>query len=343
MGLTARPYSLLVSPRAAPGSRLQAPGYARHVLELTGGVILLYHRKMVTTAVSHHFRFFLAAFAFSLWLSAPLRAAEPDAGKHCVWRVTDVPVPFYLVGSVHALSSKDYPLPAPYQTVKYTAQRFLFEYNPKLEHVASEKFKKAAKYPKGQDMRNKVHKETYDFLMKNLRRSNWGLDEILKYRPWAIAFNVWGVRGYFDISDAYGIERHFYHDAKRLGREVDGLASVDEHIEVLAGMHDADSEILLLQAFVRGDKRKDDFNALRAAWKQGDTAKLWELDARDRQYSLPLSRRLLDERNAKWIPRIEAEMKTGKSTAIVAGALHFSGPNSVIAMLQKRGHRIEQM
>ena len=38
-----------------------------------------------------------------------------------------------------------------------------------------------------------------------------------------------------------------------------------------------------------------------------------------------------------------AELKTGKPTAIVAGALHFSGPRSVIALLQKRGYLIEQL
>jgi uncharacterized protein YbaP (TraB family) len=28
---------------------------------------------------------------------------------------------------------------------------------------------------------------------------------------------------------------------------------------------------------------------------------------------------------------------------VVAGALHFSGPRSVIALLQKRGYKIEQL
>jgi len=51
----------------------------------------------------------------------------------------------------------------------------------------------------------------------------------------------------------------------------------------------------------------------------------------------------VDDRNVKWVPRIEAELKSGKPTAIVAGALHFSGPRSVIALLQKRGYQIEQL
>jgi uncharacterized protein YbaP (TraB family) len=43
------------------------------------------------------------------------------------------------------------------------------------------------------------------------------------------------------------------------------------------------------------------------------------------------------------VPRIEAAIKSGKPTLIVAGALHFSGPRSVIALLQTRGYKIEQL
>jgi uncharacterized protein YbaP (TraB family) len=38
-----------------------------------------------------------------------------------------------------------------------------------------------------------------------------------------------------------------------------------------------------------------------------------------------------------------AHTRERTSTAIVAGALHFSGPRSVIALLQKRGYVIEQL
>ena len=31
------------------------------------------------------------------------------AATACVWRVTNAPAPFYLVGTIHALSGKDYP------------------------------------------------------------------------------------------------------------------------------------------------------------------------------------------------------------------------------------------
>ena len=77
--------------------------------------------------------------------------------------------------------------------------------------------------------------------------------------------------------------------------------------------------------------------------RKGDTNALWAGDVQLRSKAPRIAARFVDDRNVKWVPRIEAELKTGKPTAIVAGALHFSGPRSVIALLQKRGYVIEQL
>ena len=79
------------------------------------------------------------------------------------------------------------------------------------------------------------------------------------------------------------------------------------------------------------------------AWRKGDTNALWAGDATLRSKAPRIAARFVDDRNVKWIPRIETELKTGKPTAIVAGALHFSGPRSVIALLQQHGYVIEQL
>ena len=67
------------------------------------------------------------------------------------------------------------------------------------------------------------------------------------------------------------------------------------------------------------------FDETRAAWKRGDIAALSETNASLRRGDRQTAQRLLDRRNLRWLPRIEAEMKTETPTAIVAGAGHFSG------------------
>jgi Uncharacterized protein conserved in bacteria len=73
----------------------------------------------------------------TLLFAVPVRAAQSHP-KSCVWRVTNAKAPFYLVGSIHALSKKDYPLPAPYEIALKNSRRFLFEFDPN-RHVEFEK------------------------------------------------------------------------------------------------------------------------------------------------------------------------------------------------------------
>jgi uncharacterized protein YbaP (TraB family) len=131
--------------------------------------------------------------------------------------------------------------------------------------------------------------------------------------------------------------------AKVAGKEIAGLESVDEHVLVLGGMSDRDGEFMLRDALTQPDDGEKEFTRMYKAWRRGDTDALWAGDARLRKDAPSIAARLVDNRNVKWIPRIEAELKSGKPTAIVAGALHFSGPRSVISLLQKRGYQIEQL
>src|SRR5436190_16836108 len=84
--------------------------------------------------------------------------------KCCVWRVTTAKAPFYLVGSIHALSKNDYPLPAAYEIALKDSTRILLEFDP-TRHVEFErKFAAAGKYPPGTDIRSKIHPELLAWL-----------------------------------------------------------------------------------------------------------------------------------------------------------------------------------
>ena len=72
------------------------------------------------------------------------------------------------MGSIHALSKKDYPLPAPYQIALEDSRRFLFEFNPNRHVEFEKKFEAAGKYPRGQDIRSKIDPELLAWLRQNI-------------------------------------------------------------------------------------------------------------------------------------------------------------------------------
>ena len=88
--------------------------------------------------------------------------------KCCVWRVINAKAPFYLVGSIHALSKKDYPLPTPYEIALKQSNRLIFEFDPTRHAEFEKKFEAAAKYPPGQDIRSKINPELLAWLRKNM-------------------------------------------------------------------------------------------------------------------------------------------------------------------------------
>jgi uncharacterized protein len=274
--------------------------------------------------------------------------------KCCVWRVTNAGAPFYLVGSIHALSKKNYPLPAPYELALKDSRRFVLEFDPNRGAEFERKFEAAAKYPPGQDIRSKIDPALLAWLRQNIFTVNTdprpgkragvaGFDSELRYKPWWIAQHLAAPASYSRSSASQGLDNYFVDHAKIAGKEIAGLESVDEHVAVLGGMSDRDGEFMLRDALDQPNDGAKEFRKMYKAWRKGDTNALWAGDARLRSEAPRIAARLVDDRNVKWIPRIEAELKSGKPTAIVAGALHFSGPRSVIALLQKRGYVIEQL
>src|SRR5512132_2152691 len=106
------------------------------------------------------------------FILAPLSTDAAPQGqrfpKCCVWRVTNAKAPFYLVGSIHALSNKDYPLPAPYEIALRDSRRFLFEFDPNRHVEFEKKFEAAGKYPPGQDIRSKIDPGLLGWLRQNV-------------------------------------------------------------------------------------------------------------------------------------------------------------------------------
>jgi uncharacterized protein YbaP (TraB family) len=139
------------------------------------------------------------------------------------------------------------------------------------------------------------------------------------------------------------LDNYFVDHAAKERKEIAGLESVNEHVAVMGGLSDRDSEFILRDALDEPRNAEKEFSKMYKAWRKGDTDALWAGDTRLRTKAPWIAARFVDNRNTKWVPRIEAELKSGKPTAIVAGALHFSGPNSVIKLLEKRGYKIEQL
>src|SRR6266566_7886189 len=243
--------------------------------------------------------------SFTLLFVLPAHAAQTHR-KCCVWRVTNAKAPFYLVGSIHALSRKDYPLPRPYELALKDARRLLFEFDPNRGLAFEKKLAAAGKYPPGQNIRSKIDPKLLAWLRENIsavdvehnRRTKSpdrvaDFDSGAGYKPWWIAQHLVDPRNSSNMSTSHGLDNYLVSRARKMGKEIGGLESVDEHVAVLGGLSDRDSEILLRDALARSNTGPAEVDRMRKAWRNGDTAALWAGDARSRKETPGIAARLV--------------------------------------------------
>ncbi len=224
--------------------------------------------------------------------------APPPPGKEFVWRVTDLPVPFYLVGSMHNLRARDYPLPRAYGEALSNSQRLVFEYDPRERAAFARKFREVARYPDGETIEDHLSPVTLALLKKNAWRFRTRLERMRRYRPWAIALQLLAERGPMGAGNPRSMDARLSAEARRAGKEVAGLETADEHVAFWREMLERDGESLLRYALTRERAVGDLLDRTRDAWKRGDVAALAAANARLHRVNPGIAQKLLDRRNA---------------------------------------------
>ena len=275
---------------------------------------------------------------FCALTSHPTNAAPQR--KQFLWRVVNAPSPFYILGSMHALHRDDYPNDlGEFNRAIDQSQKFIYERDPKSNDqvLLARQLNAHATYPRGVTIQQRVSPATFA-LLKRLARIPQSAYETQK--PWAIAaFNL-KAQGMETVKSKWSMDHYIYR--KTRDRETGGLETIDEFVRSFFEMSDRESESFLLQAIEYGQRSPELLDQTIAAWKAGSTARVYQLYA-PRKNGADGYWRWIEKRSARWIPRIEDAIKSRKPTMAIVGALHLCGPRGVIAELQKRGYKLEQL
>ena len=54
-------------------------------------------------------------------------------------------------------------------------------------------------------------------------------------------------------------------------------------------------------------------------------------------------KKFLTDRNERWVPKIEEQLRSGKDVFVVVGAGHLVGTNGVVELLKKKGYTVPQL
>jgi uncharacterized protein YbaP (TraB family) len=138
-----------------------------------------------------------------------------------------------------------------------------------------------------------------------------------------------------------GVDVVLMADAAKHHKPMRYLETVAEQFAVLA----PDDRVLELQEFESSLKDLRDIGheiePMVRAWSTGNQAKLDELINGDLDGFPEARKQLLDDRNKRWVPKIEAMLKEKQVFFVTVGAGHLTGANGLPALLRGAGYKVD--
>ena len=274
---------------------------------------------------------------------APSVAPAAAPARALLWSVADADSRLFLLGSVHALPAGTDVLPGPAADAFAGAEALAFEVDLDLAPAAASAAVSRALAADGLTLSKRLGPRDTARLRVRLREAGLDLDAADAFEPWFVALlignAVGGATGY---SAAAGVDVQLFARAGVEGKARLGLETIDDQIGALDGLPMKD-QLALLRSALDDDESGDGLAGLVAAWQAGDADALAALIADGLGTTVALRQRVLTDRNARWVPQIEAFLaRTGpdgvpEDVLVVVGAGHLVGPGSVVEMLRARG------
>ena len=285
-----------------------------------------------------------------LWfLLAALLVLQHDTAaqaRNFGWKVTGRDGAIYLVGSVHLLTKDVYPLHPALESAYKDSDLLVEEVDladmtgPGAQMAMLQK----GMQPSSTPIDKVLSPSTMALLQKKATDLNLPIEALKQFKPWMIALTIeamqWQKAGF---DPQYGLDMHFYDQAKTDNKSVQGLETVDYQLARFDEMPPELQDHLLAETLKEVDTEQQSMAKLIEAWRTGDAATLEKIVLKDLQQEPQLYQRLLVERNKNWMPKLEALFARRSRALVVVGAAHLVVPDGLLAMLKSKGFRVEQI
>ena len=262
-----------------------------------------------------------------------------------VWKIQKGESVMYLGGTCHLLRQSDFPLPAEFDKAYRESDIVVFETdlgefnNPS----AQAKLMSKAMYNDGSTVDKHLSSQTYKLLSGYCEANGIPLGVLKQFKPSMIVVMMEAVElAKLNVTQE-GVDTFFYKLAKRDKKIVEGLETVDEQISYLAGMGEGNEDAFVRYTIEDFKSIERQYESLVAAWKKGDTRRIYDLMVADLKEMPKLYKELLTDRNKNWLPLIDAYQKTPQKRFILVGVGHLVGPDGILEALRQKGYKVEKL
>ncbi len=262
-----------------------------------------------------------------------------------VWKITKNNQHLYLGGTIHVLSATDYPLPDPFEKVYQLSQRVVLETDMQKLQKGDYQQLMLHKliYQDGKTLASVLSTQTYQRLQNYCKSRNILLSSIEAFKPGLVTMILLLTElQRLGLSGA-GVDAFFNSKAQQDNMPVSQLETLEEQLDFLVDMGRGKENELIENSLNDLADLPAMMKNLKRAWRTGNMAALERvaMESYIGKYPHTLDS-LLEDRNSKWMSKLETMLQSAEVEFVLVGVLHLTGEQGLLNQLKSRGYAVEQ-
>jgi len=263
-----------------------------------------------------------------------------------MWQIDGASNSIYLLGSIHMLREKDHPIPSAIYDAYSQADALIMEIDmDDIDPVADQALAtELGLIQDGRTLPDLMGPELYSEAESLAEALQIPLRLLDKSEPWYAAINVeMMMLMRIGFNPMHGIEFHLAEIASRDNKEIFGLETTRQQLEILDTLSLESQRDLLIQTLSDSADLSEVMDDMVDAWRYGDIEFLEKSLLADMQEFDELHQAIVVNRNRNWVVRIEDLLREKDDYLIIVGALHLVGDQGVPNLLSQRGYTVKQL
>ncbi|MBR2427872.1 MAG: TraB/GumN family protein [Lentisphaeria bacterium] len=268
-----------------------------------------------------------------------------------IWEVTHPAKPgkLYLAGTVHACRPEMYPLDSVYDDTLAKSDYLVFEIAYPSPFAAMGFMMKQGFYPRESQVflpdmiGNEVFRDLCTVIQKTSPMMNQ--DRLKLMKPWTFFSLISAAfvqqEGFQTI---HGMEKVIQRFVANRNMEMRSLETVASQLAVIAAPEQEADIIFVLKDFYKDRKKAlEELKTLLEVYRTGNDTLLAELNRECKEKTPRFYQALIVARNQAMTDKLFAMLAEKKTGMVLVGLAHFCGSDSIRAMLEKKGCRIQTL
>ena len=262
--------------------------------------------------------------------------------KAFIWEIKKDKATVYLFGSMHACKADLYPFEKTVEEAFNSSNNLVVEALFSNNKQANDNQSKSM-YAENDDVYNHISKEEKEKLDAYAKELGINMEVLKKMKLNIITSAIGAAQleksGYFL---ANGVDTYFQNKAKNKKKILE-LESAEFQINLMGSISEEEQKNVFFSNIKDLKQTESETNKTYEAYKAGDEKEMVKLCLDPiKQYDNYYKKMFVD-RNIGMAEKIDGYLKTNNSYFVVAGIGHFIGDDSVVKLLEKKGHVIKRL